>query len=71
MVREAGIAPHSDIEEGGKATLRLITAAELGGVSGHYFNGLRPADPHRQAEDPKARESLRLLSDELIAAALS
>ncbi|RBM11245.1 3-oxoacyl-ACP reductase [Prauserella sp. PE36] len=71
MVRETGTTPHSSIDEGAAATLRLITAPELGGVSGHYFNGLRPAHPHRQAEDLKARESLRLLSDELIAAALS
>ncbi|MEU6646584.1 SDR family NAD(P)-dependent oxidoreductase [Saccharomonospora sp. NPDC046836] len=71
MVRQTGTTPVSSVAEGGAATLRLVTAEELDGVSGHYFHGVRPAEPHRQADDPVARQRLRELSDELIATALS
>ncbi|PXY32492.1 SDR family NAD(P)-dependent oxidoreductase [Prauserella muralis] len=70
MVREAGRGPMSSLAEGGQATLWLATAAELGAVTGHYFHGTRPAEPHEQAADPQARERLRQLSDELVAKAL-
>jgi NAD(P)-dependent dehydrogenase (short-subunit alcohol dehydrogenase family) len=65
MVRASGISPTSSLEDGVSATLRLVTDPELDGVSGRYFNGLRPADPHRQAQDPEARRQLRELSDRL------
>ncbi|NIJ13911.1 NAD(P)-dependent dehydrogenase (short-subunit alcohol dehydrogenase family) [Saccharomonospora amisosensis] len=70
MVRQAGKTPISTVAEGARATLRLITEAELDGVSGRYFDGTRKAQPHPQATDPAERERLRLLSDELIATAL-
>ncbi|MFC4004335.1 SDR family NAD(P)-dependent oxidoreductase [Prauserella oleivorans] len=71
MVRQAGITPLNSVGDGAEATLRLITDPDLGAVTGHFFNGLRPAHPHRQAEDPVARQRLRELSDRLIAEALS
>ncbi|WP_199433888.1 SDR family NAD(P)-dependent oxidoreductase [Qaidamihabitans albus] len=71
MVRESGREPASSVAEGGAATLRLITDADVDGVSGRYFNGTREAEPHPQALDPAARRRLRELSDELIAGALA
>jgi NAD(P)-dependent dehydrogenase (short-subunit alcohol dehydrogenase family) len=65
MVLDGGIAPASTIEEGVEATLRLITDERLEGISGVYFNGLREAQPDRQALDPDARRQLRELSDRL------
>lgn len=65
MVREVGISPWSTVEEGGRATLRLINAAEPG--SGRYFNGLSEARADPQAYDIGARRKLRQLSDDLIA----
>jgi hypothetical protein len=47
------------------ATLRLLTDARLDGVTGKYFNGTQPAEPHPQAHDPDARRRLRELSDRL------
>lgn len=65
MVRAAGVHPVSSLEEGVGATLRLLADPQLDGVSGRYFDGLRPAAPHPQASDPDARRRLRELSDEL------
>lgn len=56
----------STLEEGVEATLRLVGDPELEGVSGAYFDGMRPADPDEQALDPEARLRLREVSDELI-----
>jgi len=66
MVRAAGVTPVTDLEEGVRATLRLVGDPELDGVSGRYFNGLREADPHPQARDPEARQRLRELSERLV-----
>jgi NAD(P)-dependent dehydrogenase (short-subunit alcohol dehydrogenase family) len=65
MVRDSGVSPVSSLEEGVRATLRLVAAPELDGVTGRYFNGLREAAPHPQAYDPDARRRLRELSDRL------
>jgi NAD(P)-dependent dehydrogenase (short-subunit alcohol dehydrogenase family) len=65
MVRAAGVEPISSLQEGVRATLRLVADPELAGVTGRYFNGLRAAGPHPQAEDPDARRRLRELSDRL------
>jgi NAD(P)-dependent dehydrogenase (short-subunit alcohol dehydrogenase family) len=69
MVRAAGVEPISSLQEGVRATLRLVADPELAGVTGRYFNGLRAAGPHPQAEDPDARRRLRELSDRLCLAA--
>ena len=65
MVLAAGVSPTSTLEQGVQATLRLVSDAELDGVTGAYFNGLQQADPHPQALDPHARRRLRELSDRL------
>ncbi|HEX3668945.1 MAG TPA: SDR family NAD(P)-dependent oxidoreductase [Acidimicrobiia bacterium] len=65
IVRADGVTPTSSLEEGARATLRLVADPELDGVSGRYFNGLRPSEPHPQADDPEARRRLRELSDQL------
>lgn len=65
MVRAAGVSPVSSLEDGLKATLRLVADPELDGISGRYFNGTRDAAPHPQANDSDARRRLRELSDKL------
>jgi hypothetical protein len=66
MVRAAGINPVSSLEDGVRATLRLVADPELEGVSGVYFNGLREAQPNPQARDERARARLREISDRLV-----
>jgi NAD(P)-dependent dehydrogenase (short-subunit alcohol dehydrogenase family) len=66
MVRAAGVEPVTALEDGVRATLRLIAEPELEGVSGRYFNGLREAKPDPQALDRNARRRLRELSDRLV-----
>ena len=65
MVRRAGVDPVTPLEDGVKATMRLISSPELDGVNGHYFDGTSESAPHQQAEDPEARRQLRELSAEL------
>ena len=65
MVHAAGVTPITALEDGVKATLRLVCDPGLDGVTGRYFNGLREAEPHPQARDPEARRRLRALSDQL------
>jgi NAD(P)-dependent dehydrogenase (short-subunit alcohol dehydrogenase family) len=65
MVRAAGVEPVTPLEQGVEATLRLVADPELEGVTGVYFNGLRAATPHPQADDREARQRLRKLSDRL------
>jgi NAD(P)-dependent dehydrogenase (short-subunit alcohol dehydrogenase family) len=65
MVRAAGVEPISTLEQGVEATLALVADPKLQGVSGVYFNGQHPADPHPQARDPAARQQLRELSNRL------
>jgi NAD(P)-dependent dehydrogenase (short-subunit alcohol dehydrogenase family) len=60
-------SPLSSLEEGVEATMRLIGAPDLDGVSGVYFNGTREAAPDPQAEDPAARARLREISERLVA----
>lgn len=65
MVHAMGISPVTPLEDGVRATARLVTDPELDGVSGRYFNGLDEAEPDPQARDPEARRRLRELSDQL------
>jgi NAD(P)-dependent dehydrogenase (short-subunit alcohol dehydrogenase family) len=67
MVIASGTRPTSSLEDGVTATRRLVADPELDGVSGRYFNGLRPAEPHPQAADREARRRLRELSERLCA----
>jgi hypothetical protein len=45
MVLEAGWRTMDTVEEGLKATLRLVTDPELDNVTGEYFDGLDLAEP--------------------------
>jgi NAD(P)-dependent dehydrogenase (short-subunit alcohol dehydrogenase family) len=65
MVREAGVAPVSTVEEGADAILALIVSPALEGRSGLYFNRRQEARAHAQAYDREARRRLRELSLEL------
>jgi NAD(P)-dependent dehydrogenase (short-subunit alcohol dehydrogenase family) len=67
IVLGAGVAPVTALEDGVAATLRLLVAPELDGVSGVYFDGQRESAPHPQALEPEARGRLRALSDQLCA----
>ena len=71
MVREGGVRPLSTVDEGGAATLQLIAAPELDGVTGRFFDGTRETRPDPQADDPAVRARLRRLSDDLVAEALA
>jgi hypothetical protein len=66
MVRTAGGAPARTVEQGGAAMLGLSTAPELEGVTGGYFDGLRPVRAHDQAYDPDAWARLRRRTEDLI-----
>jgi len=63
MVRDAGVAPRSTVDEGARALLQLITGDDVG--TGLYYNVMTPARANAQAYDADARARLRRLSDEL------
>jgi NAD(P)-dependent dehydrogenase (short-subunit alcohol dehydrogenase family) len=60
--RGEGVSP---LEDGIRATVRLVASPELDGVTGRYYNGQVESDPHPQARDPAARAQLRRLSRQL------
>jgi NAD(P)-dependent dehydrogenase (short-subunit alcohol dehydrogenase family) len=62
MVRQAGVAPRSSVEEGALAILNLATSPALEGQTGRYFNGQHEARAEPQAYDPEARRRLRAIS---------
>jgi NAD(P)-dependent dehydrogenase (short-subunit alcohol dehydrogenase family) len=55
----------STVEEGTEAVVRLAISPEIGGVTGRYFDGTREARANRQAYDPRVRNRLWALSEEL------
>jgi NAD(P)-dependent dehydrogenase (short-subunit alcohol dehydrogenase family) len=65
MVLAAGVTPRDSLASGVRATARLVTAPELEGVSGRYYDRLAEARAHPQAYDAVARRRLRALSSEL------
>jgi NAD(P)-dependent dehydrogenase (short-subunit alcohol dehydrogenase family) len=65
IVRAAGVSPTSSLEEGVRATLRLVADPELEEITGRYFNGEQEAGANPQAYDPGARRQLRELSERL------
>jgi NAD(P)-dependent dehydrogenase (short-subunit alcohol dehydrogenase family) len=65
MVRAAGVAPASTVEEGAAAVMRLAVAPEPEGHTGEYFDGLRPARANAQAYEPQARRRLAQVSAKL------
>jgi NAD(P)-dependent dehydrogenase (short-subunit alcohol dehydrogenase family) len=65
MVVAAGVEPVTALEQGVRATRRLVADPALDGVTGRYFNGERAAEPLAQANDHEARRRLRELSAQL------
>jgi NAD(P)-dependent dehydrogenase (short-subunit alcohol dehydrogenase family) len=63
-----GMDPRSTVQEGIDATVRLVVAPELDGVTGVYFNVQDEARAMDQAYDPDAQRRLRELSDQLVGA---
>jgi len=70
MVLEAGWQAMSSVEEGLKATLRLVIDPALNNVTGEYFDGLSPAKAIAQAYDQTFRRRLAPLSRELVESTL-
>jgi NAD(P)-dependent dehydrogenase (short-subunit alcohol dehydrogenase family) len=66
MVRETIGEPHSTVEEGIEATMRLIAGGDAP-VTGRYFNGTREAEPDPMARDAGARRRLWDVSERLTA----
>jgi len=69
MVIQGGIAPLSTVEQGGAATMRLITDPDIDGITGQFFDGLRPAHALQEAYDPRFRGKLRQVTDRMLGAA--
>jgi NAD(P)-dependent dehydrogenase (short-subunit alcohol dehydrogenase family) len=59
-------SPMSTLEEGVKATVRLVVEPSLRGMTGRFLDGLRESRADRQAYDVTARQRLRAISDELV-----
>jgi len=55
----------SALEEGVRATVRLVADPELDGVTGRYFDGEVESAPHSQAHDASARAQLHERSRQL------
>ncbi len=66
MVIDTIGTPHTTVEEGIEATVRLVTDFDLE-VTGRYFNGLREEDPDPIAFDRDARKRLWDVSEQLTA----
>jgi len=52
----------SRLEDGSEATERLAVAADVDGISGRFYDGLRESAANPQAYDAEARRRLRDLS---------
>jgi NAD(P)-dependent dehydrogenase (short-subunit alcohol dehydrogenase family) len=66
MVAHAGITPVSTLEQGGEATMRLISDPALDGVTGQFFDGLKTARARPEAYDPQFRAKLREVTDRML-----
>ena len=66
MVLAAGVTPVDSRESGVRATMRVIAAPELEGVSGRYFRRFEDSPALPQAYDATARAGLRELSEGLV-----
>jgi NAD(P)-dependent dehydrogenase (short-subunit alcohol dehydrogenase family) len=58
MVRQGGITPVSTVQDGGEATMRLITDPALDGVTGQFFDGIRTSRALPEAYDRQFRARL-------------
>jgi len=70
MVRGFGSRVQRRVEEGMRATTRLVADDELEGVTGKYFDGEEASAADPQAYDPEARRRLWELSERLTGARL-
>jgi NAD(P)-dependent dehydrogenase (short-subunit alcohol dehydrogenase family) len=66
MVLEAGWQTMSPVEEGLKATLRLVVDPALENMTGEYFDGLSLAKAKAQAYDKQVQQRLAALSQKLV-----
>jgi NAD(P)-dependent dehydrogenase (short-subunit alcohol dehydrogenase family) len=55
----------STVEEGTQAVVRLAGSPKVEGVTGRYFDGRRQARANRQAYNPRVRNRLWVLSEQL------
>ena len=69
MVARGGITPVSTVEQGGEATMRLITDPALDAVTGQFFDGLRTSRALPQAYDPQFRTQLGEITDRMLSQA--
>jgi NAD(P)-dependent dehydrogenase (short-subunit alcohol dehydrogenase family) len=67
MVLEVGLTPVASLDDGLRATRRLVVDADVEGVTGVYLDGVTEARAHRQAYDAAARRRLRELTEALTA----
>ncbi|MEW1747630.1 SDR family NAD(P)-dependent oxidoreductase [Streptomyces angustmyceticus] len=65
-VREYGLTPVTDVEEGVRPTVRLLLDPDLADTTGRYFDQFTEARAHDQAYDTEARERLMTLTDALV-----
>ena len=68
MVTRGGITPVSTVEQGGVATMRLITDPALDGVTGQFFDGLNTARALPQAYDRQFHTRLGEVTDLMLRA---
>jgi len=69
MVARGGITPVSTVEQGGEATMRLITDPALDAVTGQFFDGLRTSRARPQAYDRQFRTQLGEVTDRMLSQA--
>ena len=69
MVARGGITPVSTVEQGGEATMRLITDPALDAVTGQFFDGLRTSRALPQAYDRQFRAQLGEVTDRMLSQA--
>ena len=67
MVRQMGIKPLGTAADGAAAITGVLEKGLSEKITGGYFDGGRPAQPHHQATDATARRQLRELSESLSA----
>ena len=65
MVRETFGRASTSVDEGAEATVWVVTAPDLEGVGGRFFDGKREARAHARAYDAEARRGLWALSERL------
>ncbi|HSJ18919.1 MAG TPA: hypothetical protein VK920_12575, partial [Solirubrobacterales bacterium] len=61
------VTPANPLQDGVRATVRLVADPSLDGVTGRYYDGEDEARAHPQAYDGEARRRLRELSKRLAA----